>query len=323
LAAGARGVRAATVESARPKMGTRCAITAVHADEAAAWRAVEAAWAEIDRLEAMLSEWIETSETSAVNRHAGVRPVRVSPEFLGLLQRSLKVTRLTGGAFDVTWATVGRLWDLKAAHPRLPDPAALAAALAATGPDAVVLDEAAGTVLLRHPLTRIGFGGIGKGLAANRAAGVLREHGVTGGVVDAGGDLLAFGTREDGRPWRIGLANPLDRDRVFGYLDSTGGAVVTSGDYERFVEIDGERYSHILDPRTGYPAREVRSATIVCPDAELADALATGVSVLGVEKGLALVDALRGVEALLVDRAGKIHLSHDLAAVLTGAEEGR
>jgi thiamine biosynthesis lipoprotein len=251
-----------------------------------------------------------------------VRPVPVSPEVLALVRRSLEVSRLTAGAFDITFLSVGRLWDFKAARPRLPDPEALRQALGGVGADKVVIDAGAGTVFLSDPRTRIGFGAIGKGWAANRAAAVMRAQGAAAGVVNAGGDLLAFGRREDGRPWRVGIANPLDRDRVFGYLEVTDQAVVTSGDYENFVIIDGERYSHILDPRTGYPAKEVRSATVVCPDAELADALATAVSVLGVEKGLALLDALNGVEGLLVDAAGKIHLSKNLSGRIVGPEEG-
>ena len=206
-------------------------------------------------------------------------------------------------------------------HPTKPDPLAVREALGGVGADKVVVDAAAGTVFLSDPRTRIGFGAIGKGWAANVGARVLRGHGASGGVVNAGGDLLAFGRREDGRPWHVGIANPLDRDRVFGYLEVTDLAVVTSGDYESYVTIDGERFSHIVDPRTGYPAREVRSATIVCPDAELADALATAVSVLGVAQGLALIDALNGVEGLLVDERGKIHLSANLAGQLVDQEE--
>lgn len=312
-----------TARSVRKKMGSRFEVTAVHHDAATAWRAVEAAYAEVDRLEALISEWIDGSETSELNRNAGVAPVRVSPEVLALVERALAVSRLTDGAFDITFLGVGRLWDFKAAQPAKPDRAALREALGGVGAGKVVIDAAAGTVFLPDPRTRIGFGAIGKGWAANLGVRVLRAHGATGGVVNAGGDLLAFGRREDGRPWRVGIANPLDRDRVFGYLEVTDQAVVTSGDYERYVTIDGERFAHIIDPRTGYPAREVRSATVVCPDAELADALATAVSVMGVEKGLALLDALNGVEGLLVDAQGKIHLSKNLAGrILAPGEDG-
>ena len=312
---------AETARSVRRKMGSRFEVTAVHPDAATAWGAVEAAYAEIDRLEALISEWIEGSEVSAINRGAGVRPVKVSPEVLALVQRALSVARLTEGAFDITWLSVGRLWDFEAAHPTKPDPAAIRAALGGIGADKVLVDTAAGTVFLRDPRTRIGFGAIGKGWAANEGVRVLRAHGATGGVVNAGGDLLAFGRREDGRPWRVGIANPLHRDQVFGYVEVTDHAVVTSGDYESFVVIDGERFSHILDPRTGYPAKQVRSATILCPDAELADALATGVSVMGIAKGLALIDALNGVEGLLVDEQGKIHLSKNLAGQIVQRED--
>jgi thiamine biosynthesis lipoprotein len=312
--------RAETARSVRAKMGSRFEITAIHPDAATAWRALEAAYAEVDRLEALVSEWIESSEVSAVNANAGVKAVRVSPEVLALTQRALSVSELTGGAFDITFLSVGRLWDFQAEHPVKPDSAAIRTALGGVGADKVAVDAAAGTLYLRDPRTRLGFGGIGQGWAANRGVRVLRDHGATGGVVNASGDVLAYGRREDGRPWRVGIANPLDHDSVFGYLDVTDQAVVTSGDYERYVTIDGERYSHILDPRTGYPAKEVRSATIICPDAELADALATAVSVMGVTKGLALIDALNGVEGLLVDERGKIHLSENLSGLIIHEE---
>jgi thiamine biosynthesis lipoprotein len=307
---------AEVAKSARLKMGTRFEVTAIHADPAVAWRAVEAAYAEIDRVEALISEWRETSETSALNRAAGDHPVAVSPELLGLIRRSIKVSRLTDGAFDITFLSFGRLWDFKAEHPKKPAPEAIREALAGVGADKIVIDEAAGTVFLTHPRTRIGFGGIGQGYGANQAMKVMRELGVENGVVNGSGDVMAFGVQEDGRPWRIGIGSPNAPERPFGYLEVRDLAVVTSGDYEQFVVIDGERYAHILDPRTGYPAREARSVTIVCPDVELADALATGVSVLGVEKGLALVDRLKDIEAVIVDHQGKIHLSKGLEGKL-------
>lgn len=312
----ASSAHAVEARSARMKMGTRFEVTALHPDAATAWRAVEAAYAEIDRVEALISEWQETSETSAVNRQAGLAPVKVSAEFRALVRRAVKVSRLTDGAFDVTFLSFGRLWDFKAEHPKKPSPEAIREALAGVGAEKIVVDDVAGTVFLSHPRTRLGFGGIGQGYGANRALQVMREHGIENGVVNGSGDVYAFGHQEDGRPWRVGIGNPRAPEKPFGYLEVSNLAVVTSGDYEQFVVIEGERYAHILDPRTGYPAREAQSVTIVCPDVELADALATGVSVLGVEKGLALVDRLKDVEAVIVDQHGKIHLSKGLEGKL-------
>ncbi len=308
---------AATLKDPRGPMGSKFEITAVHADEARCRAAIDAAYAEIERIEALISEWRESSKVSEINRQAGVAPVEVPKELLHLARRSLKVSALTDGAFDVTFHTVGRLWNFKSRTAPVPTEEAIRSALEDAGYRHVVLDEARSTVFLDRKGTRIGFGAIGKGYAANRAVFVLKEHGVTGGVVNAGGDLVVFGTQESGRPWRIGIANPLDRNKTFAWLETTEQAVVTSGDYENYVEVGGRRYSHILDPRTGWPVQELRSVTIVCPDGELADALATGVSVLGVERGLGLVNRLNGVEAMLVDANGNIHFSKGLEAMLT------
>lgn len=308
---------AATVTDKRGAMGSRFEISAVHTDPKSAQEAIDAAYAEIERIEASISEWRETSDVSAINRSAGIAPVVVPQELFNLIRRSQRVSALTEGAFDITFNTVGRLWNFKSHTAPIPEDKAIKAALTDIGYRHVVLDEAKRTVFLDRKGTQIGFGAIGKGYAANRAVFTLKEHGVTGGVVNAGGDLVIFGTQENGKPWRIGIANPLDREMVFAYLDATEQAVVTSGDYENYIEASGKRYSHIIDPRTGYPAPELRSVTIVCPDGELADALATGVSVLGLEAGLALVNRLRGVEAMLVDQKGTIHFSNGLESMIT------
>lgn len=304
-------------------MGSRFQITAVHSDAKAGQDAVDAAYAEIERIEAIISEWRPASEVSEINRKAGVDAVAVSPELFNLIRRSLKVSALTGGAFDITFNTVGRLWNFKSHASPLPDPQAIRSAMADIGYRHVILDEAKHTVFLDRKGTQIGFGAIGKGYAANRAAFVLKERGVTGGIVNASGDLVIFGRQENGNPWRVGIANPLDRSKVFAYLEATEQAIVTSGDYENYIEVNGKRYGHIIDPRTGYPAPELRSVTIVCPDGELADALATGVTVLGVDAGLKLLNGLRGIEGMLVDQSGTIHFSDGLEAMLKEAGTGK
>jgi FAD:protein FMN transferase len=316
-------VDAATLKDRRAAMGSRFEITAVHPDEKECQGAIDAAYAEIERIEELISEWRESSIVSEINRQAGGEPVAVPAELFNLVRRSLRVSALTDGAFDITFHTVGRLWNFKSPSAPIPSDEAIRAAMEDTGYRRVVLDEAARTVFLERPGTRIGFGAIGKGYAANRAVFVLREHGATGGIVNAGGDLVAFGTQESGELWRVGIANPLDRDTIFAWLDLTEQAVVTSGDYEHFIEVDGRRYSHILDPRTGYPVEELRSVTIVCPDGELADALATGVAVLGTRAGLNLVNRIEGVEGMLVDRDGQLHFSDGLEAMMTRTGDPR
>ncbi len=321
VAALAVSARGETIRDVRKKMGSRFEITAVHADLAVATRAIERAYSEIDRIEAMISSWRPTSATSEVNRQAGRRPVAVPQELFNLVRRSLKLSELTGGAFDVTFAGVGRLWDFEAEEPRLPDAGEIERALAHVGYRKILLDAAERTIFLDDPEARIGFGAIGKGYAANRAVFVLKENGIRSGVVSAGGDLMAFGRQENGSLWDIGIAHPLHRDHLFARLPLSEQAVVTSGDYESFVTIDGQRYAHILDPRTGFPVAHLRSVTIVCPDAELADGLATAVFVLGPDEGLKLVNALKGIEALLVDAEGELHFSDRLRSRLQIEEQ--
>lgn len=313
--------RAATVTDVRSKMGSRFEITAVDADEQVARGAVDSAWAEVDRIEALISSWQATSETSAINRAAGQHPVAVSQELFNLIRRSVKLSRLTHGAFDITFAGVGQLWDFEQRSPDLPDPLALREALSHVGWERILkLDSEARTVFLTDPQARIGFGAIGKGYAANRAVGVLRRAGIQDGVVSAGGDLVAFGEREDGSSWDIGIAHPRARDQIFARLPIQETAVVTSGDYESFFMLGGKRFAHILDPETGYPVDHLQSVTIVCPDAELADGLATAIFVMGPKDGMALIEQLNGIEALLVDAAGQLIFSDGLRSRLTDLE---
>ena len=310
-------VEAATVKDIRSKMGSRFEITVVADDDATASRAIEQAYGEIDRIESMISSWRGDSQTSEINRQAGSHPVIVSEELFNLVRRSLKLSQLTDGAFDITFAGAGRLWDFKTSTPRVPTPEVIDQALVGVGYEKIHLDAVERSIFLDDTEARIGFGAIGKGYAANRAVIVLKELGVASGVVNAGGDLIAFGRQEDGSRWEIGIAHPRHQDRILGTLPLSEQAVVTSGDYESFFLIDGKRYAHILDPRTGYPVDHLQSVTVVCPDAELADGLATAVAVMGPTRGLRLVEQLNGIEALLVDMDGHVHVSSGLQSDLS------
>ena len=298
-----------TLKWSRSKMGSLFEITAVHEDPAQLRVALDAAYEEIDRLEKRISSWISTSETAEVNRNAGKVPVAVSSALFGLVRRSIKISELTEGAFDITFAGFGQLWDFKAEVPVVPPAEAIAEAVKHVGYHHIQLDPRARSIFLDDPKTKIGLGAIGKGFAANRAAAVLKSHGVRGGVVNAGGDLLVFGRQENGQPWTVSIADPRKPGRIFGRVALSDQAIVTSGDYERFFLVDGKRYSHILHPKTGYPVPWMRSVTVLCPDAELADGLATAVFVMGVEKGLALINRLERVEALFIDGEGNHHFS--------------
>ena len=294
-------------------MGTTLEIRAIGPDAEALERAIAAAVAEIQRVEDLMTNW-RPSPLEELNAAAGAGPQVVSREIVDVMQLALEVSALTGGVFDVTYAAAGKLWDFKASPPRIPTKAQIAAALANVGYQRVRVDAALSTVEI--PLHgRVGLGGIAKGYGVDRAMAVLMEHGIGHGMVNADGDLKALG-RKFGAPWEIAIVHPRQRERVIAVIPVANTCVVTSGDYERFFELDGRRYHHILDPRTGMPSTGCMSATVVAPDAALADALATALCVLSPKAGLALAERSPRVEALLVDMAGEVHASRGLRARL-------
>ncbi len=311
-----RPAAAAVVRDDRVKMAAPMSIQVDAPAErtAAARTAMDAAYAEVDRLVALVSEWIPTSDISRVNAAAGSGAgVEVEPETFALIAKSFEIGRLTGGAFDITFLPLGRVWDFKRTPPALPVPAAIARARALVDYRKIHLDPAAHTVALADSGMAMGLGGIAQGYIADRVAEVIRSRGFTDFVIDVSGDLRVDG-RVGGRPWRVGIQDPRQRDRVIATLPLADGiSVVTSGDYERYFELDGRRYHHILDPATGYPATDCRSVTVVSTDTGIADALATGLFVLGPERGLALAERLPDVEALIVDAAGATHTTSGFA----------
>ncbi len=293
-------------------MGCGFELTAVHPDSALARQAIESGIAEIQRIEGLISSWAPASQTSAVNRAAGQRAVAVAPELFRLIRRSLKVSELTAGAFDISFAAMDQLWNFDGQAQVLPPAERIAGAVDLVDYRNILLDEAAGTVMLRRRGMKIGFGGIGKGYAANRAKDVMRELGIEHGVVNASGDLVCWGQQADGQDWGVAIADPQDTRKVAAWLRVGDGAIVTSGDYEKFLLLNGRRHAHIIDPRTGYPTAGIKSVSVICPDPELADALATSIFVLGVREGLALINQLRGIECLIIDEQDQLIQSDQL-----------
>ncbi|MBF9253698.1 FAD:protein FMN transferase [Pontibacter sp. 172403-2] len=293
-------------------MGTRFEFAAVTKDEQKAWEAIETGIRETQRIEALISEWQPTSQTSEINRAAGIRPVVVDEELYDLISRCLRLSRLTNGAFDISFAAIDKVWHFDGTMQSLPDSQEVAASVSKIGYEKIILDLASHSVFLSEPGMKIGFGAIGKGYAANRARDLMRSMGIPGGVVNAAGDLTTWGKQANGESWYVGIADPAEKDEVFSWLTADEIAVVTSGNYEKYVEIGGKRYSHIIDPRTGYPVSGLKSVTIVCPNAELADALATAVSVMGAEEGLGLINQLKGVECLLITDKDELLTSDNL-----------
>jgi thiamine biosynthesis lipoprotein len=263
-------------------------------------------------VDARMSEWKETSPLSAVNRAAGRAPQPVPQDLRRLLRRGIELGELTDGAFDVTWAALWGVWDFRAATPALPEDGTIAARLSLIDFRRVEIDDDAGTVFLPLPGMTLGLGGIAKGHALDLAAAALRERGVESFLLSAAGQMMLGGRRGE-RPWRVGIRDPRGApDDYFARLALTDVSVSTSGDYERSFVLDGVRYHHILDPRTGRPARGVRSATVVSADATLADALSTALVILGVERAVSLVESMDAVEAVLVDDDARVHVSSGL-----------
>lgn len=289
-------------------MGTTVEIKARGSNGAATQGAINAAFDEIARIESMMSHWRDDSELARVNQMAGLQPVEVAPELLEVVKRGIGVSRMTGGAFDITIETVSRLWQIEGEEPKVPSKEAIKDALGRVGYRHVQLDEGKGTIFLDEPDIRIGLGGVAKGYAVDRAIAVLRKRGIRSAMISAGGDMALLG-KDGEQPWRIGVKDPRHPSQMIGWFDASDTTVHTSGDYERFVMIEGKRYHHILDPETGHPSDGVWAVTVVTQDGTLGDALATGIHVLGPRKGMRLVESLEGVEAIVIDSGGKLKSS--------------
>jgi FAD:protein FMN transferase len=294
-------------------MGSTLQVTVWTADDSGATAASDAVFAEFDRLDRLMSVWKEGSDVVRLNRAAGDHPVPVSAETLEVLTVARQVGEWTGGKFDVTFGALSGLWKFdQDQDDSIPARGAVAARLPDVDFTALEIDPARRTAFLRRRGMRAHLGGIGKGYAVDRAAAILRSRGFSDFMIQSGGDLFVSGRRGD-RPWRLGIRDPRGpADRSFAALDLPNGTFSTSGDYERFFIRDGRRYHHILDPDLGEPARGCRSVTIVAGTATLADALSTGVFVLGPEPGMALIERLPDVEGVIVTANNQVLVSSGL-----------
>ncbi len=268
------------------------------------------------QIDARMSEWKPTSPLTKVNNAAGRDAIVVPPDLRDVIRRGVELGRASEGAFDITWAALWGLWDFKAKHPRVPDDAEIDRRTALVDYRRIVIDDNAGTVFLPESGMMIGLGGIAKGYALESAAAELHKRGMDSFLISAGGQVMVSGTRGD-RPWRVGIRDPRGGPTdFFAFLDGSDISLATSGDYERFFVLDGRRYHHILDPRTGRPTRGLRSASVIGTDPTLADGLSTALMVFGTTRGLALAEGLDDVEAVLVDDNGRVHVTSGLAGKL-------
>lgn len=293
----------------REIMGTEVSVNLWHDDNAAGRELVAAVFAEAERIDRLMSTYIDTSRISDVNRLAASAAVVTGDELFQLIRRSLDISVLTHGAFDITYDSVGQYYDF--GEHRRPDAETVEAERQHIDYRLVEMDQAAGTVRFREPGVRINLGGIAKGYFVERGVDILRSGGVENGIVTAGGDSKLLGDRR-GRPWMIGIRDPRNDGQVAISVPLEDEAISTSGDYERYFEEDGVRYHHIIEPSSGTPATGVQSATVFGPDAVLTDALSTSVFIMGVDRGLRLIGSLPDYESIVIDAEGRIFYSGGL-----------
>ena len=297
-------------ERAIDLMGTRVSVELWHEDAAVAETLLERVLEEYRRIDRGMSTYRANSEISRVNAEAGAGPVAIGAELLGLIVTALELSRASDGAFDLSYESVGYLYDFRAR--RHPDQAAIEAAIAAVDYRLIAVDEERGTVRFGAPGMRINLGGIAKGYAVEQGAKILRAAGIEHALLNAGGDTRVIGDRR-GAPWIVGIRHPRVDGEFATRLPLVDEAISTSGDYERFFEEGGRRYHHIINPATGEPTETVLSATVIGPDATLTDGLSTTVFVLGAEAGIALIERYPAYEAIVVDPAGTLSYSSGLA----------
>ncbi len=291
-------------------MGTRIAVELWQDDPAAAGRAIDAVIAEMHRIDALMSVYKEDSQVSKVNRDAAAGPVKVDPELAALVARALEFSEMSDGAFDITYASVGYLYDYR--EHKHPTEAQIQAALPGINWRHVIVDREASTIRFTQKGVRIDLGGIAKGYAVDTSIAILQKLGITHATVTAGGDSRIIGDR-NGRPWIVGIRHPDDRDRVIARIPLEDAAISTSGDYERYFDEKGVRYHHIIDPKTGKSPHGIRSVTVIAPTSTFAEGLTKSVFIMGPERGLALVESKPDCDAVVVTAEGKVLYSKGLA----------
>lgn len=294
-------------------MGNRFEITVEANSEKEANSYLDLAVNEIKRIEEKLSTFKESSETNLINRNAGKQPVKVSEEIFNLIKRCIKISEITQGAFDITYGSIDKkFWNFDTTMKALPSKENAKKLVKLIDYKNIILNEEDFTVFLKNEGMRIGFGGIGKGYAAETAKNILKDNGAKAGIVNASGDLTAFGKPKEFNNWTIGIANPDISNQPFSTLEITDMAVATSGNYEKFVIINGKKYSHTIDPKTGFPISGIKSVTIISPNAEISDAFATPVTIMGINAGLSMINQIKGIECIIIDDFNKIFTSSNI-----------
>ncbi|MFD2599261.1 FAD:protein FMN transferase [Sphingobacterium corticis] len=290
-------------------MGSVFEITIVDVDSASAKKNIEVVIAEIDRIENLISEWRPHTQISQVNQQAGIRPVKVDREVFELTKRAIAYSEMSDGAFDISVAGLDKVWRFDGSVDTLPSGEELQKSIARVGYENIFLDSLKSTIYLKNCGMKIGFGSIGKGYAADKGRELMERSGVKGGIVNASGDMAMWGNPPKQKFWKIGVDDPFHSNKIVKTLKIKSGAIATSGSTQKFVEFDGVRYSHIINPKTGYPSTGLTSATVYGPSAEFANALSTSIMVLGAEQGRKLIKRYPNYRYIFVSDNGDIEKS--------------
>jgi len=299
--------RTRTVQKSETMMGTEVTITVVAPSARDGEAAIDAGMAELRRLDAMMSLYKDDSEVTKVNFAAGRSPVRVSAEMIEIVEAALDISKLSHGVFDVTVGPLVVLWQMRLKQGQAPTDAEIAQARSRVGYRHVIVDRAASTIYLAKPNMIMDLGGM-KGYLADRVADLFKQRGIDNAVIALAGDIWVLGHREDGKPWRIGVQHPRDKDKTLAVLELSDRYITTSGDYERFTIMEKKRYHHIIDPRTGKPSTGVISATLIGARGAVVDPLAKVPFILGPDEGMKIVRKA-GAEAIIVDEQGKVYMT--------------
>ncbi|MVZ64630.1 FAD:protein FMN transferase [Sphingobacterium sp. DK4209] len=288
-------------------MGSVFEITLVDKDSSTANLHIDQAVAEIERIENLISEWRPNTQISRVNQNAGIKAIQVDSEVYDLCKRALYFSQISNGAFDISIAALDKIWRFDGSMEAMPSEAQIQQSVAHVGYQHIILDSTNSSIYLAKAGMKIGFGSIGKGYAADKAREVMKNLNITAGMINASGDIASWGEQLNGEPWTIGVLNPFKAHKMIKVLKFKEHAVATSGSYEKYVEFNDVRYSHIIDPKTGYPSTGLVSATVYGPSAEFANGLSTSVMVLGAKKGIKLAKQFPQYRFILIGDNKKIY----------------
>ncbi|SIQ36655.1 thiamine biosynthesis lipoprotein [Maribacter ulvicola] len=301
-----------TVKKSYPVMGGEFDITVVSEDEELGYIYMQEALAEAQRIEKLISAWEEDSETSLINKNAGIKPVHVSWELYKLIERSIQISEITNGAFDITFTALNDIWLLDGTMEKIPTSIEIQEVKHKIGYKNIVLNNKDQTVFLKKKGMRISFGGIGKGFAADKAKALLVSKNVKAGILNIDGDITTWGTKVTGDKWLIGIVNPDLKGGISSWIPILESSVATTGGNGNFIMSGNKKYTHIINPKTGYPATGINSVSVFAKSAELSDALATSIFVMGIDAGLALINQLGDTEVIVVDSANKMYKSNGI-----------